>query len=108
MPIFSCSTIVRGGTEDISLSLTARHILLIGNPSKKVHAIKGRLPVNICSEVLPESSQIRLVLEGTVNKRKVKTSNVQKSALANHLVSYLRTVCARLSATLDSLDVFVH
>ncbi|KAI0766405.1 hypothetical protein BD413DRAFT_152961 [Trametes elegans] len=89
MPSFATTTEVRDGTDDVLLSLRARHILVAGSPSANTHTVKGRLPDDV--DVVLESDLV-LSLSGMHNRARIGSRDVQRSAIANHLLNYFHVI----------------
>jgi len=102
MPSFSSSSVVRVASEHFSLSIQARHCLLIGSPSH-TYDISARFPGGI--DVLL-SSDLVLTLSGVVDRVKVSSKGILVSAVAGHLVRYLETNASQIGLSLVS-DIYV-
>lgn len=90
MPTFANFTAVRDAAEGFSLALTARHIFVAGEPSDEVTTVKGRVPDNV--DVLLGSNLV-FSLRGTLGRTRLTGSDMQQSAVARHLLQYLKAVC---------------
>ncbi|OSD07153.1 hypothetical protein PYCCODRAFT_1463456 [Trametes coccinea BRFM310] len=85
MPSFATSSEVRDNTNGVQLVLRARHLLVSGHPSHTVYTLKGRLPDEV--DVILESDLV-VSLTGIVNRVKIDSRDIQRSAIAGHLLSY--------------------
>ena len=92
MPTFAHTTAVRDSADGLTLVLTARHILVMGAPSCAVHPAKGRLPAGV--DVIIQDNLV-ISISGKLNGTSVEPRAMQRSAIAQHLLNYCRTVCAR-------------
>jgi hypothetical protein len=90
MPTFTYSSKVRAVSDDCSLVLNARHRFVAGDSSDKLYNLKQtRIPDDV--DVLLTSNLI-LTISGVLDGVKVSFEDIVKSAVAHHLVHYLRTV----------------
>ncbi|CDO75331.1 hypothetical protein BN946_scf184848.g8 [Trametes cinnabarina] len=85
MPSFATSSEVRDNANGVLLLLRARHILVAGSPSHAVQTVKGRLPDEL--DVILESDLV-VSLTGIVNCVKIDSRDIQRSAIASHLLNY--------------------
>jgi hypothetical protein len=104
MPTFAYSSKVRAVSDDSSLVLSARHCFIAGRSSDKLYNIKqSRIPVDV--DVIAHSN-LTLTISGVLDRVKVSVEDIAKSAVAHHLVNYLRTV--RFIHYLSSLDLNLY
>ena len=89
MPSFASSTKIRESAHGFSFALTTNHVFLAGHPSDTIQILSTRLPDNV--QVFLGSNLI-LTLAGSFNGIDVSYTDIHKSALANHVVHYLRAV----------------
>lgn len=87
MPNFSYSAILR--TENPSLVIEATHCLVHGLPSTTTHTMFGSVPTNV--DVLLDSDLV-ITISGTLNRVRLSSLEMSKSAVALHLKRYLETV----------------
>ncbi|KAI9058434.1 hypothetical protein FKP32DRAFT_1597527 [Trametes sanguinea] len=85
MPSFATSSEVRDKANGVQLVLRARHVLVSGSPSHELYTVKGRLPDEV--DVILESDLV-VSLTGIVNRVKIDSRDIQRSAIAGHLLSY--------------------
>lgn len=87
MPSFSSSSIVR--TADTSLLLDITHVLVQNSPSDIVHTVRGNFPEDV--DVLLTSDLV-ITLLGTLDRVKISSTDIEKSAVALHFKRYLQAV----------------
>lgn len=87
MPSFSYSATLR--TENPSLVIEATHCLVHGLLSETTHTMLGSVPTNV--DVLLDSDLV-ITISGTLNRVRLSSLEMSKSAVALHLKRYLETV----------------
>jgi hypothetical protein len=87
MPSFSLSSIVR--TADTSLLLDITHVLVQNSPSDIVHIVHGNFPEDV--DVLLASDLV-ITLLGTLDRVKISSTDIEKSAVVLHFKRYLQAV----------------
>lgn len=103
MPTVSSSSVVRTSTDHFSLALRARHVLVAGTASENVRTIKGRLPEDV--DVILDSDLV-IALSGTVNTVEIPGHVIERSAVARHILDYLRANAGQLGlSTISNLYV---
>jgi hypothetical protein len=88
MPSFSLSSVARATSEHFSLSLRARHYLVVGSQSRTYH-VKARFPEAV--DVILASDLV-ITLSGVVDGVNISSQDILASAATSHLVHYLKTV----------------
>ncbi|KAH9936256.1 uncharacterized protein B0H18DRAFT_1113675 [Fomitopsis serialis] len=103
MPTVSSSSAVRTSTGHFSLALRARHVLVAGTASENVRSIKGRLPEGV--DVILDSDLV-IALSGVVDTVKIPGHVIERSAVARHILDYLRVNAGQLGlSTISNLYV---
>jgi hypothetical protein len=87
MPSFSYSSVVRIAA-DTSLILELTHLLFHSTQSDTVHNIHGTFPDNV--DVLLASDLV-LSISGSLDRVKVSSQDISKSAVVLHLQQYFQT-----------------
>ncbi|OCH91878.1 hypothetical protein OBBRIDRAFT_494404 [Obba rivulosa] len=103
MPTFATYTTLRDAAEGFSLVLNARHVLAAGEPSEQVTTVKGRVPDNV--DILLGSNLI-FTLSGTLDRTGLTGFDMQQSAVAQHLLQYLKANSIELGLESFS-DIYV-
>lgn len=98
MPSFSSSSVVR--TADPSLLLEVTHFLVQNSPSETVHIVRGNIPENV-NVIL--ASDLVITLSGTLDRMKIRSTDIAISAVALHFKQYLET--ARRTDIYGALDI---
>ena len=89
MPTISSSSAIRTSSDHFSLVLRTRPFLVAGTVSENVSIIKGRLPADV--DVILASDLV-IALSGTVDAVKIPGHVIQQSAVARHILEYLKVV----------------
>src|ERR1700722_8240241 len=89
MPSIAWTSAVREFSEQFTLTLKARHNLVVGSASDVVYATKTRF--RGCVDVQLTDGLV-LTLSGFFDGIKISTQDLQSSAVVNHLSRYLDTV----------------
>ncbi|KZT73836.1 hypothetical protein DAEQUDRAFT_808018 [Daedalea quercina L-15889] len=93
MPTISSSSAFRTSNGHFSLALRARHVLVAGTTSENIRVIKGRLPEGV--DVILATDLV-IALSGVVDAVKISGHVIQQSAVAEHVVNYLRVNAGQL------------
>lgn len=86
MPSFASTTTIRDGTDGFHLTLTARHVLVVGEPSDTVYDVRGRVSHDV--DVTLQSDLV-VSLSGMINRVAVNAQALQTSAVALHMQNYI-------------------
>lgn len=89
MPTIISSSAFRTSNDHFTLAMRARHALVAGTTSENVRTIKGRLPEGV--DVILASDLV-IALSGVVDAVKIPGHVIQQSAVARHVVDYLKVV----------------
>jgi hypothetical protein len=91
MPSFYSTTTAQARSHHFALSLNAVHLLATGpaSSSNTMSNTKHRLPGDL--DVLL-TSHLPITLQGTMDRVKMSANQIHDSAVASHLVQYLKLV----------------
>jgi hypothetical protein len=89
MPTTSTASHIRAANEHLALNLIVRHELTVGGSSKCVVKAQGRLPEPLDVKL---GSNFFISMAGSINRIPATGDLVARSAVAEHLLSYLRAV----------------
>lgn len=88
MPSFSYSAALR--IDNPSLVIETTHFLVHDLPSETTHMVYGSVPTDV--DVLLASDLV-ISISGTLDRVRLSSMDISKSAVALHLKRYLETVC---------------